>query len=98
MTDSKLHIQEWYDLKQTIAKLTKKCDKYKKNAEKVMRDKNVNSLSEDGFIVERKIQQSTRMIKKMFLLIFGMNTQLLAGIILFTLKKLKNKIIILNKR
>ena len=64
MTDTKLHLQEWYDMKQAIAKLTKKCDKYKKNVEKVMRDKNLNILTEDGLVVERKIQQSTRMIKK----------------------------------
>ena len=64
MTDTKLHLQEWHEMKQTIAKLTKKCDKYKKNAEKVMREKNLNILAEDGFVVERKIQQSTRMIKK----------------------------------
>ena len=45
MTDTKLHLQEWHEMKQAIAKLTKKCDKYKKNAEKVMREKNLKYFS-----------------------------------------------------
>ena len=59
-----LNLQEWYELKQTISKLNKKCEKYKKKAEEIMREKNINSITENGISVERKIQQSTRMIKK----------------------------------
>ena len=64
MKKDELNLQEWYELKQTISKLNKKCEKYRKIAEEVMREKNINSISENGISVERKIQQSTRMIKK----------------------------------
>ena len=61
---TKLNLKEWYEMKQTISRLTKKCEQHKKEAEKIMRDRNVNVITQDGIKVERKIQQSKRMTKE----------------------------------
>ena len=64
MKNDDLNLQEWYNMKQTISLLTKKCEKQKKLAEKIMREKNVNVIKQGGMKVERKILQKNVMTKK----------------------------------
>jgi hypothetical protein len=47
-------LKNWYEAKQTIASLEKKCDKYKKLAEKIMLNMNTNNLSSSSYLLSRR--------------------------------------------
>ena len=64
MKNQELNLRDWYEMKQTISELTKKCEKQRKIAEKIMKDENINIIKQGGMKVERKIQQKTSVNKK----------------------------------
>lgn len=54
----------WHNAKEEMAELNKKCDRYKKLAEKIMASKDVTSLSSSSFKVSQRNSSITTMAKK----------------------------------
>ena len=52
--DIDILLEKWYEAKQELALLEKKCDKYKKFAEKIMNDKKRDSLSNGYYTLNRR--------------------------------------------
>lgn len=57
-------LNRWYDAKQQISELEKKIEKYKTFAEKFMDSKQIDSISNDKFTLQRKEMNRTSLGKK----------------------------------
>ena len=47
-------LEKWYETKQQIALLEKKCDKYKKYAEKIMNNSDISQLSNNLYTLTKR--------------------------------------------
>jgi len=57
-------LEKWYKIKQEIALLEKKCDKYKKYAEKIMNDQEVNLLSNQVYSLTKREMNRAVLLKE----------------------------------
>jgi hypothetical protein len=57
-------LDKWYEAKQEISSLEKKIEKYKMYVEDIMNKRNIDILSSDKIIVQRKEQNRTTISKK----------------------------------
>ena len=57
-------LEKWYEAKQQINDLESKIDKYKRIAENIMEHKNVESLMNDKFLLQKKDINKTTISKK----------------------------------
>jgi len=57
-------LDKWYNIKQEIALLEKKCDKYKKYAERIMNDKEVNLLSNSVYSLTKREMNRAVLLKE----------------------------------
>ena len=57
-------LKKWYDTKQEISLLEAKCEKFKKYADKIMKDANTHVLSNSIFTLQKKEMSRTSISKK----------------------------------
>jgi hypothetical protein len=57
-------LDKWYNIKQEIALLEKKCDKFKKYAERIMNDKDVNLLSNSVYSLTKREMNRSVLLKE----------------------------------
>ena len=57
-------LETWYNTKEEISKLEKKCEKYKRYCEKVMNSEDKNTLSSDDYNLKRTLLTKTTISKK----------------------------------
>ena len=62
-TPSTSYIEKWYKIKENIAELEKKCERYKKKAEKDMVESGKNSVT-DGIYEVKRVQISRQTVSK----------------------------------
>ena len=57
-------LKKWYDTKQEISLLEAKCEKFKKYADKIMKDSNTHVLSNSMFTLQKKEMSRSSISKK----------------------------------